>query len=74
MTLLTITRSEAQQLKPFLEYMDFGNVRENRKFLVKNMMFENMLQGNIKRSFIGELRANFIKQNPDAELPEILKE
>jgi hypothetical protein len=73
MTLITITRSEAKQLKPFLKYMEFGNVREDRKFLVKNMMFENMLQGNIKRSFIDELRTNYIKENPEVELPEILK-
>jgi hypothetical protein len=36
-------------------------------------MFENMLQENIKRSFIDELRKNYIKQNPGLELPEILK-
>ena len=73
MSLLTITCSEAKQLKPFLKYMDFGNVKEDRKFLVKNMMFENMLKGNITRSFIGELRKNYIKENPEVELPEILK-
>ena len=73
MTLPTITRSEAKQLKPFLEYMNFGNVREDRKFLVKKLMFENMLLENIKRSFIDELRKNYIKENPGVELPEILK-
>lgn len=74
MTLNTITRKEAKLLKPYLIYMNFGDVRKDRQFLVQDMMYQNMMLGSIKRTLIEELRSNFMKKNPGEELPEILNE
>ncbi len=68
-----ISKKQAVQLKPYLKYMDFGNVRLDRRHIVENLMFKNMMLGNIKTSFIDDLLTNYIKAHPDAELPDILR-
>lgn len=69
----TISKEQARQLKPYLKYMDFGEVRPNRRFLVEKMMYQNLMMGNIKSSLIDDLRANYLKAHPDAVLPDILR-
>jgi hypothetical protein len=69
-----ITKAEARLLKPYLKYMDFCNVQKERQFLVERAMYQNMLLGNISRSFIKELRENFIRANPGSEIPIVLRE
>ena len=58
----TISKTQAKRLKPYLKYMDFVDVRAERYFLVEKIMYENMYLGNIKTSFIDELRSRNIKK------------
>jgi hypothetical protein len=69
----TISKTQAKRLKPYLKYMDFVDVRAERFFLVEKIMYENMYLGNIKTSFIDELRSNYIKKHPESQVPEVLK-
>ena len=69
----TISKLQAKQLKPYLKYMDFGNVRPERQFIVEKMMYQNMVLGNIKTSIIDDLRSNYIKVHPESEVPEVLR-
>ncbi len=68
-----ITKTEAILLKPYLKYMNFGDLRKDRCFLAERVMYQNMLLGNISRSLIGDLREGFIKANPGIEVPGILR-
>jgi len=68
-----ITREQARELKPYLKYMDFGDLRKDRHFLAERSMYQNMMLGNIKTSLIDDLRVGFIKAHPDAEIPKILR-
>jgi len=68
-----ITKEEAKLLKPYLKYMDFGDLREDRRFMAKRLMYENLIQGNISRSLKADLRENFSKMHPGSEIPEILR-
>ena len=68
-----ITKEQARELKPYLKYMDFGDLRKDRYFLVKRSMYQNMMLGNVKISLLDDLRAGFIKAHPDREIPTILR-
>jgi hypothetical protein len=69
-----ITKEEAKLLRPYLKYMDFDNLRKDRHFLAEKMMYENLVRGNISRTLIADLRGNFTKRHPGAEIPEILQD
>lgn len=68
-----ISKKQAKKLKPYLKYMDFGKARSESHHIMKNMMYQNMVLGNIKTSIISELRYNFIKAHPELEVPEVLR-
>ena len=69
----TISKLQAKQLKPYLKYMDFENVRPERQFIVEKIMYQNMVLGNIKTSIIDHLRCNYMKVHPESEVPEVLR-
>lgn len=67
-----ITKEQAKQLKPYLKYMDFGTLRQDRRFLVEKMMYRNMIAGNIKSSILDDLMMNYKIAHPGEAIPEIL--
>ena len=73
MTNQIINEAEARLLKPYLKYMNFGDLRKDRHFLVERAMYQNLMLENVSRSLIKDLRENFVKANPGVEIPEILR-
>lgn len=68
-----ISKAEARLLKQYLKYMNFGDLGEDRHFLVERAMYQNLMLENVSRSLIKDLKENFIKANPGVEIPEILR-
>ena len=72
---ICITKYEANLLKPYLRYMDFGSVTDSHKRnLIERTMYDNMRLGNvIKKTLLQDLSKNFKLHNPEVEIPDILK-